>query len=78
MFSVALYARVRIFQCTMHMRPRVQRAPGLPCALSFEEGTEIPGTPRSHRDAGSRIHIQPSWENCGVLDTTASGSRPRP
>jgi hypothetical protein len=23
------------FRCTLHMRPRVQRAPGLPCALFF-------------------------------------------
>src|SRR5258705_13881680 len=31
-----LYARVRIFLCTLHTRPRVQRASGIPCALSFE------------------------------------------
>jgi hypothetical protein len=28
-----LYARVRTSLCTLHTRPRVQRAPGLPCAL---------------------------------------------
>jgi hypothetical protein len=33
-----LYARVRIVKCTLHTRPWVQRAPGLPCALYFEEG----------------------------------------
>ena len=39
MFPLNLYARVRISLCTLHTRPRVQRAPGLPCALSdIEEG----------------------------------------
>src|SRR5437773_6537851 len=32
-----LYARVRTFLCTLHTRPRVQRAPGLPCALIGRE-----------------------------------------
>lgn len=30
-----LYARVRTSLCILHTGPRVQRAPGLPCALSF-------------------------------------------
>ena len=30
-----LYARVRFSLCTLHTRPRVQRAPGFPCALCF-------------------------------------------
>src|ERR1700676_5483889 len=30
-----LYARVRISLCNLHTRPRVQRAPGIPCALLF-------------------------------------------
>jgi hypothetical protein len=30
-----LYARVRFFLCTLHTRPRVQRAPGIPCPLLF-------------------------------------------
>ena len=33
-----LYARVRTSLCTLHTRPRVQRAPGLPCALSCRRG----------------------------------------
>ena len=28
-----LYARVRFFCALLHTRPRVQRAPGVPCAL---------------------------------------------
>jgi hypothetical protein len=34
--SAALYARVRIFLRLLHTRPRVQRAPGIPCALCLE------------------------------------------
>ena len=33
MLRLYLYARVRIFCAQLHTRPRVQRAPGLPCAL---------------------------------------------
>src|ERR1700738_3096075 len=33
-----LYARVRISLCSLHTRPRVQRAPGLPCALCSQGG----------------------------------------
>jgi len=32
MLSAALYARVRL-TTLLHTRPRVQRAPGIPCAL---------------------------------------------
>src|SRR3954471_902485 len=34
----ALYARVHFCLRKSHARPRVQQAPGLPCALNFEEG----------------------------------------
>jgi len=37
-FPLNLYARVRLCLRTLHTRPRVQRAPGLPCALSSSEG----------------------------------------
>ena len=33
-----LYARVRFCHVHWHARPRVRQAPGLPCALYFEEG----------------------------------------
>ena len=33
-----LYARVRVLFAQLHTRPRVQRAPGLPCALSSWRG----------------------------------------
>src|SRR5687768_11670342 len=37
--SAALYARVRQLRNFWHTRPRVQRAPGIPCALYFNRGT---------------------------------------
>jgi len=33
MLPLNLYARVRILYVHLHARPRVQRAPGFPCAL---------------------------------------------
>src|SRR6266536_287257 len=36
--SAELYARVRILRTILHTRPRVQRAPGIPCSL-FVGGT---------------------------------------
>src|SRR6266851_8009207 len=51
-----LYARVRFLLCTLHTRPRVQRASGLPCALCFQ-GRNFPATTRAHGAAGSRSRI---------------------
>src|SRR3979490_3348207 len=34
--------------CTLRMRPRVQRASGIPCALSDLEGKEFSDKPRAH------------------------------
>ena len=53
-----LYARVRISLHTLHTRPRVQQAPGIPCSLSFE-GKEFQQTsgaiaPRERETASSR------------------------
>src|SRR6195952_4480871 len=39
-----------------HTRPRVQRAPGLPCALSIG-GREVSSKPRAHRVARMQTHI---------------------
>jgi len=39
-FPLNLYARVRVLCAQLHARPRVQRAPGLPCALCFR-GREV-------------------------------------
>jgi hypothetical protein len=44
----------------LHTRPRVQRAPGFPCALCFVEGRSS-CTARAHRVATRRNHVpQPS------------------
>jgi hypothetical protein len=40
-FSAHLYARVRQLRNFWHMRPRVQRAPGIPCALYSERAEEF-------------------------------------
>ncbi|MBR1230746.1 hypothetical protein JQ597_20200 [Bradyrhizobium sp. AUGA SZCCT0177] len=41
MFSAALYARVQLSLHYSHTRPRVQRASGIPCALSFSRGATL-------------------------------------
>ncbi len=38
----------------LHARPRVQRAPGLPCALCFREARNEPAKPRAKPAAGRR------------------------
>jgi hypothetical protein len=40
-FPLNLYARVRFLLCMLHTRPRVQRAPGLPCALCALRGWNV-------------------------------------
>jgi hypothetical protein len=40
-FRLYLYARVRFCHVHLHTGPRVQRAPGLPCALCFREGEKL-------------------------------------
>ena len=45
------------FLCTLRMRPRVQRASGIPCALCFHEGAKITSKPRAQRVARMRTHI---------------------
>src|SRR5437868_15256181 len=62
----ALYARVHFYLRKSHAGPRVQQAPGLPCALCFEEGKKR-CKPRTRCAARSRNHIQ--------LSLRASGSR---
>jgi hypothetical protein len=57
-FPLNLYARVRLFMCNWHTRPRVQRAPGLPCVLSL--GGQGSCKPRAKHAARMRIHVQPS------------------
>ena len=54
-----LYARVRVLCAQLHARPRVRRAPGLPCALYFFRGQRN-AKPRADRAARSRSHVQSS------------------
>jgi hypothetical protein len=42
-----LYARVRLYHHLLHTGPRVQQAPGIPCALLFgRNGWQSPGETR--------------------------------
>ena len=45
-----LYARVRTSLCILHTRPRVQRAPGLPCALVWARASVKPRARPAPRD----------------------------
>ena len=47
MLPLNLYARVRILYVHLHARPRVQRAPGFPCAL-YCGGERLRNTRASH------------------------------
>src|SRR6476646_9078125 len=51
-----LYARVRFLLCTLHTRPRVQRAPGLPCALCCQGGTDYKQTSGASRREIANAH----------------------
>jgi hypothetical protein len=50
-----LYARVRTSSCTLHTRPRVQQAPGIPCSLSG--GTRFMQASGASRAARRRGHV---------------------
>ncbi len=51
-----LYARVRFLLRNVHTRPRVQRAPGLPCALGPKRARNS-SKPRAQHAARTRSHI---------------------
>src|SRR6266436_3005029 len=59
MLPLDLYARVRVLLCTLHTRPRVQRAPGFPCALCVSRGPTI-ATARARRAARTQTRITPA------------------
>ncbi len=58
MLRLYLYARVRFPCAQLHTRPRVQRAPGLPCALSLIRGRQIDSKARTQCVARSSPHLQ--------------------
>jgi hypothetical protein len=59
MLRLYLYARVRVPCAQLHTRPRVQRAPGLPCALFTSEGGTLSGKPRAQmrREIANVCHL---------------------
>ena len=73
MLPLNLYARVRISLCKLHTRPRVQRAPGLPCTLCLEEGGNSIQTSGALRRE-KRIHMDHlHCERCEAIHASASG-----
>src|SRR5436190_23249054 len=67
----ALYARVQFCLRKSHARPRVQQAPGLPCALYFEEGKRN-CKPRAISAARTRNYIHRHCERSEAIHASAS------
>ena len=65
-----LYARVRTSLCTLHTRPRVQQAPGIPCSLSG--GTRFMQTSGAKRRENAKLH--PAVIACDKREAFAQGS----
>ena len=57
MFRLYLYARVRISMHTLHTRPRVQRAPGIPCTLRFRGGDKFMQTSGAMRCENAKRYL---------------------
>ena len=71
-----LYARVRTSLCPLHTRPRVQRAPGLPCALS-----SLSGQASSYNSGASRRESALAYPGSGISgafrpDTISADNHP--
>src|SRR5258708_26564480 len=54
MLRLYLYARVRVLVHILHARPRVQQAPGVPCALFRAKDSCMP---RAFRAARTRMYV---------------------
>ena len=80
MLSAALYARVRL-HTPLHTRPRVQRAPGIPCALFFERcGNYQQNSGASRREIAELYSVQATSLRAQRLvrrsSTSEGGSNP--
>src|SRR5881392_3521711 len=65
----ALYARVQFCLRKSHARPRVQQAPGLPCALCFRRGQtkmQSSGDQRRENAASYSVVITRLVRNCAL------------
>src|ERR1700736_6035267 len=66
--------------CSLHTRPRVQRAPGLPCALCFRGGRNS-SKPRAQRVARMRrcvSSLKIETESSSVVPANAGTHNHRP
>src|SRR5213082_1825336 len=65
----ALYARVQFCLRKSHARPRVQQAPGLPCALQFRGGQttmQTSGAMRRENAASYSVVVTRLVRNCAL------------
>ena len=66
MLRLYLYARVRFLMHSLHTRPRVQRAPGIPCSL-FSEGQVRANLGRNaSREREVTFGRHPPLRNCAL------------
>jgi len=70
MLRLYLYARVRVPMRKLHTGPRVQRAPGLPCALPFWRANEA----KLGRDASREREAVSTVIACDKREAFAQGS----
>ena len=69
MFPLDLYARVHFPMRKSHARPRVQQAPGLPCALYFEEGqTKMQTSDAMRREIAKSYSVRSPDERSEIRD----------
>jgi hypothetical protein len=69
-----LYARVRLFMCILHTRPRVQRAPGFPCALFAFRGPSDCKTSGASRREIAEVRIIHVTANNATKPRSPGGS----
>ena len=77
MFPLNLYARVRILMHTLHTRPRVQRAPGLPCALYLSEAASREQTSGAMRREIAKSYLKLGPRHCEERSEEAIHLSPR-
>jgi hypothetical protein len=73
MLRLYLYARVRVPCAQLHTRPRVQRAPGLPCALFSPRGQgqeQTSGTMRREIAKSYPLLVTRLVHNCALERVT--------
>jgi hypothetical protein len=68
-----LYARVRVPYAHLHTRPRVRRAPGLPCALHVKEGQQKMQTSDAMRRENANTQSNANTHSIVITRESESG-----